>query len=198
MTSLDKVMIHGRRAARVIRADIGGVRRRQGGNRKMRQGEWRQGSAAEWLWSPEPMRWRRTYSGRPDQVTAARVFAASLFAGTAREEDVAVVVAELATNAVRHTRSGEYRGWFGLEVTLAELAYISVTDLGGGGVPTVCPQPAGSDLECGKRGLVIVSKLAVSIGVHGSVRTGHTVWADVSLLDTGEDKVGCEENTLAS
>src|SRR5690606_16355884 len=54
-----------------------------------------------------------------------------------REEDVAVVVAELSTNAVRHSRSGEGRGWFGLEVTLAEIAYIAVTDLGGGCVPTI-------------------------------------------------------------
>ncbi|MFI0352847.1 ATP-binding protein [Actinomadura sp. 9N407] len=158
----------------------------------MRQHKWRQGSAAEWLWSAEPMRWRRAYSGRPDQVTSARVFAASLFAGSGREEDVAVVVAELAANAIRHTRSGEHHGWFGLEVTLAELAYIGVTDLGGGGVPTVCTERTDTDLQCGGKGLLIVSKLAVAIGTHGSAQLGHTVWADVSLTATGETDVDQE------
>ncbi|WP_329521842.1 ATP-binding protein [Spirillospora sp. NBC_01491] len=121
------------------------------------------------------------FSGRADQVGVARVFATSLFAGSGREEDVAVVVAELGSNAVRHSRSGGARGWFGLEVTLADVSYIAVTDLGGGCVPTVRSEQPGCEPRVGGRGLLMVSKLALATGVHGSPRIGYTVWADIDL-----------------
>ncbi|WP_131740467.1 hypothetical protein [Actinomadura roseirufa] len=66
----------------------------------MKKGSWQLSSAGDWLWKSEPMRWRRVYPGRGDQVQAARNFVKTLFAGTGREEDVAVVVSELAGNAV--------------------------------------------------------------------------------------------------
>lgn len=137
--------------------------------------------AGEWLWGPEPMRWRRVFSGRADQVSAARLFAASLFAGTGREEDVAVVVAELASNAVRHSRSGAEGGWFGLEVTLQDLSYIAITDLGGGCVPAIRSEQPGCEPQVNGRGLLVVSSLALSVGIHGSPPLGHTVWADMDL-----------------
>jgi serine/threonine-protein kinase RsbW len=143
-------------------------------------------SAGEWLWGPEPMRWRRVFSGRADQVRPARVFASTLFAGTGREEDVAVVVAELATNAVRHSRSGAQRGWFGLEVTLADVAYVAVTDQGGGRVPSVHAKAAEHGLEVSGRGLLMVSKLALATGIHGSPQVGYTVWADIDLRGGGK------------
>ncbi|WP_368367261.1 ATP-binding protein [Actinomadura sp. WMMA1423] len=127
------------------------------------------------------MRWRRIYPGRVDQIRAARVFAATLFEGTGREEDVAVVVAELATNAVRHSRSGGERGWFGLEVTMAEIAYVAVTDLGGGCVPTIRSEMPGCEPREGGYGLLTVSKLALTMGLHGSSEDGFTVWADMDL-----------------
>ncbi|WP_346049817.1 ATP-binding protein [Actinomadura chokoriensis] len=138
-------------------------------------------SAGEWLWGSEPMRWRRVFSGRADQVAAARQLTASLFAGTGREEDVAVVVAELAGNAVLHTRSGYQGGWFGLEVTLQDVAYIAVTDLGGGCIPTIRSEQPGCEPRVNGRGLLMVSRLALAVGIHGSTDTGHTVWADVDL-----------------
>jgi anti-sigma regulatory factor (Ser/Thr protein kinase) len=145
-------------------------------------------TAAEWLWGAEPMRWRRIYSGRADQVTSAREFARSLFAGTGREDDVATVVAELCSNAVLHTRSGESRGWFGLEVTFGNLSYIGVTDLGGGCVPLFRSEKPGCELNEGGRGLQLVADLAVSYGIHGSSEHGHTVWADLALA--GEEPAG--------
>lgn len=152
----------------------------------MARGNWKMCTAAEWLWGTEPMRWRRVYAGRADQVTAARLFAKSLFAGTGREEDVAIVVAELASNAVRHTRSGEPRGWFGLEVTFADVAYIGITDLGGGCVPLFRSKKPGCELKEGGRGLQVVAELAISYGIHGSAELGHTVWADVSFRSQGQ------------
>ncbi|WP_067469411.1 hypothetical protein [Actinomadura macra] len=60
-----------------------------------------------------------------------------LFAGTPIASDVGFVVTELATNAARHTRSGQHGGRFTVELVLGGLAYIGVTDLGGGGYPMV-------------------------------------------------------------
>ncbi|WP_125618151.1 ATP-binding protein [Actinomadura sp. WAC 06369] len=142
---------------------------------------WRLCTPGEWLWTSDPMRWRRIFPGRADQVTVARVFAAGLFDGSGREEDVAVVVAELASNAVRHSRSGAERGWFGLEVTLAEVSYIGVTDLGGGCIPTIRSENPDCEPRVGGRGLLMVSQLAVATGIHGSPVIGHTVWADMDM-----------------
>ncbi len=92
-----------------------------------------------------------------------------------------MVVAELATNAVRHSRSGGERGWFGLEVTMAEIAYVAVTDLGGGCVPTIRSEMPGCEPREGGYGLLTVSKLALTMGLHGSSEDGFTVWADMDL-----------------
>ncbi len=94
---------------------------------------------------------------------------------------MAIVVAELATNAVRHSRSGGSRGWFGLEVTLADISYIAVTDLGGGCVPTIRSEAPGCEPREGGYGLLTVSKLALAMGIHGSPGEGFTVWADIDL-----------------
>ncbi|TDD80866.1 ATP-binding protein [Actinomadura darangshiensis] len=131
------------------------------------------------------MRWRRVFSGRADQVRSARVFASALFAGTGREDDVAVVVAELATNAVRHSRSGTQRGWFGLEVTMADVAYVAVTDQGGGRVPYLQAERPDESLQVSGRGLLMVSRLALATGMHGSPQVGYTVWADMDLRGGG-------------
>lgn len=102
--------------------------------------KWGQESPEEWLRGPEPMSWRRVYPGRCDQAAAARTFAAALFAGSGREDEVEFVVAEFVADALLYTRSGGQGGWFGLELAVTELAYVAVTDLGGGGMPTVLPE----------------------------------------------------------
>ncbi|MFC7730698.1 ATP-binding protein [Actinomadura keratinilytica] len=143
-------------------------------------------SAVEWLRSPEPLRWRRTYPGRADQVAVARRFAVSLFAGTGYEEEAGFIVAELASNAVRHTHSGHHGGWFGLEVVLEDVAYVGVTDQGGGGIPVVLPESPDQSVAEHGRGLRAVSRLAAALGIHGSSDGGHTVWADLDLCaETG-------------
>lgn len=158
---------------------------------------WGMCSASDWLWGPDTMRWRRVYLGTAEQVRAARVFAATLFEGTGREEDVAMVVAELASNAVRHSRSGDPRGWFGLEVTLSKVAYIAVTDLGGGCVPTVRSQAPECEPRTNGYGLLTVSKLALTMGVHGSPEDGFTVWADMDLNPPARSGPG-QETSLVS
>lgn len=138
------------------------------------------GSAIEWL-QGEPMTWRRAFPGRLDQVVVARQLAVTLFAGSGYEDDVAFIVAELATNAIRHTRSGDHGGWFGLNLIYADVATIGISDLGGGKVPTVLPEPPGGEPRDYGRGLRGVSKIALSLGIHGRPDYGHTVWAEVDM-----------------
>ncbi|MEV5828750.1 ATP-binding protein [Spirillospora sp. NPDC052242] len=144
------------------------------------------------------MRWRRVFSGRVDQVHAARTFAAFMFAGTDREDDVAVVVAELATNAVLHSKSGEPHGWFGLELTLADVSYVAVTDQGGGAVPTVRFARFEDEPAEGGRGLFMVSELAIATGIYGSRQVGHTVWADMDLRSSSNASNVRRSATLVS
>jgi hypothetical protein len=65
---------------------------------------------------------------------------------------------------------------------LEDLSYLAVTDLGGSGVPTMRPAPVGDEEpRLGGRGLMIVSELSLTMGVHGSAALGHTVWSDLDL-----------------
>lgn len=126
------------------------------------------------------MSWRRVFPGRADQIPLARRFATFLFAETSIASDVGFVVTELASNAVRHTRSGQHGGRFTVELQLGDLAYVGVSDLGGGGYPTVRYDPLNGPIENeGGRGLRAVSQIAARLGVHGSPPEGHTVWADL-------------------
>ncbi|MUN35369.1 ATP-binding protein [Actinomadura litoris] len=138
-------------------------------------------SALAWMSGAEPMRWRRAYPGRADQVHVARNFVTALCEGTGREADVAAVVSELAANAIRHSRSGGEPGWFGMEVMLDEIAYVGVTDLGGGCVPTIRSETPNCEPRVSGYGLLTVSKLASAIGVYGSPTDGFTVWAELAL-----------------
>jgi two-component sensor histidine kinase len=131
------------------------------------------------------MSWRRVFPGRADQVPLARQFAMFLFAETSIASEVGFVVTELATNAVRHTRSGQQGGRFTVELVLGGLAYVGVSDLGGGGYPTVRYDPLNGPVERENgRGLRAVSQIAAMLGVHGSPVEGHTVWADLICLDS--------------
>ncbi|RKS68294.1 hypothetical protein BZB76_6556 [Actinomadura pelletieri DSM 43383] len=130
------------------------------------------------------MSWRRAFPGRVDQIPMARQFAMFLFAETSIVSDVGFVVTELSSNAVRHTRSGERGGWFTVELVVGGLAYVGVSDLGGGGYPTVRYDPIDGPLDNeGGRGLRAVSQVAATMGVHGSPSTGHIVWADLICTD---------------
>lgn len=130
---------------------------------------------------PGALVWRRAFPGRAPQVAAARRLVVALFAGTNREDDAAVIISELCTNAVNHTRSGEPGGWFGIEVLVDDLASIGVTDLGGRGRPVLQAEDHGEELVPGGLGIALVGGLAEAIGVHGSPELGHTVWADIEI-----------------
>ncbi|MFC5182887.1 ATP-binding protein [Actinomadura harenae] len=148
---------------------------------------WRYSTAVEWLHGPGQMRWRRTFSGDPEQVPIARRFARAMFAGEQCADVVEFVVAELAGNTLRHTRSSKSDGWFGVEFAYGDPVYVGITDMGGGGIPAVLQ--VDGNRESG-RGLYVVSQLALALGIHGSPALGHTVWVDIDRHKTLETPPG--------
>ncbi|WP_344220089.1 ATP-binding protein [Nonomuraea bangladeshensis] len=133
------------------------------------------------LWSG--MAWRRAFAGRADQSAPARQMVQQLLAGTGRADDARWVTAELVSNALRHTRSGQAQGFFVVEVLRGtDVVRIVVYDLGGGCVPDFVRRP-GSVPETAEygRGLLGVAELAIRMGVAGDASTGHAVWADLAL-----------------
>lgn len=137
----------------------------------------------EWMRAPARMAWRCVFSGEMDQVRQARRMVEALFAGTGRENDAGLIVSELATNTLLHTRSGKVGGWFGVELRLPDEgpAYLGVFDLGGAGIPQFKRQQPEREPSVGGFGLAIVKELAMELSRVGNPQTGHTVWVYIEL-----------------
>ncbi|MFB9679028.1 ATP-binding protein [Streptosporangium vulgare] len=121
------------------------------------------------------------FAGRGDQAAPARRFVRQAFLDTERADDAEWVAAELVSNALRHTCSGDPGGHFVVEVRRAgHQARIVVYDLGGYGAPRLVP-PAEGELDETGHGLPGVSALAVKVGVSGDSISGHAVWAQIDL-----------------
>ncbi|MBX6386694.1 MAG: ATP-binding protein [Microbispora sp.] len=109
--------------------------------------------------------------GLPESVSAARAFAAGcLPVGCPRADDVALVVSELATNAVLHSASGAPGGTFVVLVDAEPGAVaVAVADQGPALVPGVRP------LGEGGHGLHLVAELADAYEVT-TTETCRTAW----------------------
>jgi serine/threonine-protein kinase RsbW len=126
---------------------------------------------------PVSTKWCRAFPGLPDQVAEARHFVAVLLGEWGSVDDAALIVGELAANAVRHTLSGALGGWFLVVVCFnGDVVRVEVVDQGGDRVPRVCDS-AGQ--EEGGRGLMLVAAFAKEWGVR-SLPDGCTVWADLA------------------
>ncbi|MEV0621725.1 ATP-binding protein [Nonomuraea sp. NPDC050404] len=138
------------------------------------------------------MAWRQAFPGRADKSAPARRMVGQVLADTGRRQDAEWVAAELIANAVRHTRSGQERGFFVVEVLRgADVARIVVYDLGGGSVPDFSRTPGSSPgLAEHGRGLAGVAELAVRVGVAGDAVTGHAAWAELALSGEMVQAVG--------
>jgi anti-sigma regulatory factor (Ser/Thr protein kinase) len=137
--------------------------------------------------------WRQAFVGRGDQAAPARHLVRLLLRDTVRAEDAEWVAAELASNALHHTKSGARGGFFVVEVArTASVARVTVYDLGGGAVPdfdraVAAARRAELDLSESGRGLAGAAALADRVGAAGDPVCGHAVWAEFSLVSGGAE-----------
>jgi Histidine kinase-like ATPase domain len=130
------------------------------------------------------LRWRRAFPGEARQLTEVRRWLADLLPACAARDDVALVATELASNAVRHTRSGQ-GSWFAVEITWHRATVrVAVADCGGPSGPPAGTAAARDPAAGHGRGLLAVCGLALRTGTAGDHR-GRLMWADV--LWPGED-----------
>jgi anti-sigma regulatory factor (Ser/Thr protein kinase) len=104
-----------------------------------------------------------TYPGIPESVPAVRRFVRAILAHSPRVDDLELIAAELATNAIRHTASGREGGTFTITIGQGPgRAWLEVTDLGT--VPWRPAHPNGDGMAEHGRGLEIVAALADQVG----------------------------------
>lgn len=123
-----------------------------------------------------------SFPGQPDQVGKARRFITDLLGEDwPRIDDVLVLASEIASNAVRHTASGE-DGQFDVSVAVfaAGLAVrVAVADQGGASEPVMASSADDDGMPIGGRGLRIVDVLADRWGHRGD-DLGRLVWFEVT------------------
>jgi serine/threonine-protein kinase RsbW len=116
----------------------------------------------------------QTFAHSPESVPLARQFARDAVEGAPPEvlETVALLVSEVATNCIRHTK-----GPFDLRITQGtEEIRIEATDRGGGEPRMRSPGPT----DPTGRGLQIVDMLSTDWGYERQVEAGTTVWFTVA------------------
>lgn len=120
-----------------------------------------------------------TFPGLPAIVPSARRFVRGILARSPRAEDVELITAELVSNAIRHTQSGQDGGEFTLTLrTEPGWARLEVSDAGTGEWSGPRDAADEDEYEYG-RGLAIVAALADKFG-HDVRACGQTVWAEVA------------------
>ncbi|MFI6289551.1 ATP-binding protein [Streptomyces sp. NPDC051018] len=120
--------------------------------------------------------WGLTCPGFREEVSRARRWACDILSGHPSADDIALIVSELGTNALRYTASGRANGLFHVSLALsAHVVAVSVTD--GGDSETIPEATAADDLALNGRGLDIITALAHGFAVHDTGQ-GHTVTAE--------------------
>jgi anti-sigma regulatory factor (Ser/Thr protein kinase) len=104
-----------------------------------------------------------TVAGRAERARVARAFAVGVLGpGHPCGDDAALLVSEVFSNSIRHSRSGGAGGTVTVAVSAGDgLVRVKVTDRSGPGVPEL--YRAGRDAE-GGRGLRLVAGLAARWG----------------------------------
>jgi anti-sigma regulatory factor (Ser/Thr protein kinase) len=126
---------------------------------------------------------QRAFPGAPESVPTARHFVSNAVADVPKEiaDRAALMVSELATNAIRHGGS-DFEVL--VELTPDEL-HVEIADSGGGS-PTV---HRALPLDASGRGLHIVESLSDKWGVRRATSgIGKTVWFTLSLAPTNPTK----------
>jgi anti-sigma regulatory factor (Ser/Thr protein kinase) len=123
------------------------------------------------------VRTKRTFEPEPDQVLEARRFVLDeLSAWHVPVGDVALLVSELATNAVLHARSD----FVVTVVALSDRIRVEVLDRNSR-LPSFSVVPA--DAYSG-RGLMLVQAMASAWGVDAHSDDGKTIWFEVPRHET--------------
>jgi serine/threonine-protein kinase RsbW len=123
------------------------------------------------------------FPGEAAAVGLARDFVAGVLGpGWPGLDDVLLMVSEIASNAVRHTASGDGGGWF--DVTVSADGYkarVEITDRGSSSEPRIPDDDGGlgAGVLTGGRGLRIVDALADGWG-HGGDELGRVVWFEIT------------------
>jgi serine/threonine-protein kinase RsbW len=118
---------------------------------------------------------RARYPGRADQVSAVRASLTDLLRDCPVADDALLCASELATNAVRHSRSGLPGGQFTLHgaVIAGGSVLIGVEDEGGPWAPSVEDPARG-------HGLDIIQALAADWGIEGNY-CSRAVWVRIDF-----------------
>lgn len=134
--------------------------------------------------------WECTFPGLPEEVGRARRFTRDVLGNAPYAEAAALVVTELATNAVLHTTSGHPAGGtFHLTLTATpRSALITVTDTGGAhSIPQATRR--GADDPHG-RGLALVEALTHRLTIRGD-KHGHTITAELTSEPETREVAAC-------
>lgn len=120
----------------------------------------------------------RVLPGTPDQAAVARrIVDRALGLGHPRRHDVRLAVTELVTNAIRHSRSGQFGGELVLAVVLSRATIrIDVRDQGSKTLPQFTHGEA-----IGGRGLPLVDRLGDRWGFVREWDRSCTVWVELAL-----------------
>ncbi|MEU8266405.1 ATP-binding protein [Sphaerisporangium sp. NPDC049002] len=170
-----------------VRATCSGESRRIGAEDKVGHEGWcREGDPTP---PPRTIAGFITFAGNPDQVSVARTFIRKLLSGDPVLDSAMLVVSELVSNSVQHSRSSLPGGSVTVYVLhVGTRVRIEVIDDGGEGVPRLrpldgveLPDWAGSldELDLRGRGLRLIDAVAecwdFTIGRHKTI-----TWAELS------------------
>lgn len=114
----------------------------------------------------------RTFPATADQVREARRFAGKVLEQHPRQDDLVLIVDELAANAVTHTRSGQGGSFEVVVITGPGEVRVYVHDAGSAGTIPHIPRQAVT--TAGGRGLAIVGALADEWGYSSDDGAGVT------------------------
>jgi serine/threonine-protein kinase RsbW len=126
------------------------------------------------------------FSGEAAAVGQAREFVRGVLGGTwPGLDDLLLMVSEVASNAVRHTASGDDGGWFDLTISVADYTVrIAIADRGGSSEPLIPDDGGEFGVLTGGRGLRIVDALADRWGYTGD-ELGRVVWFELTGKPAG-------------
>jgi anti-sigma regulatory factor (Ser/Thr protein kinase) len=119
-----------------------------------------------------------TVPGLPEQVSETRAFARRLLGYQhVCLETVVLLLSELVTNSVRHSRSAHAGGRITIAITHSRtVVLVEVTDEGSAEMPSLRPADARSEQG---RGLALVEALAARWGCSRSGAESTTCWFEV-------------------